>query len=330
MGNKRYYLVRIGQIFFLLWFILTLLFFFFRLLPGDFTSIMTFQGASQETVQAVREQWGLDDPLHIQYLRYMENFLQGNVGKSVTNNEPVIEYIRMRMFNTFILVAPAVTIGYILGSLLGTLFGMARGSKFEEYGLIPVIFAGSFPSFFIALIMVIVFATILGWFPTSGIYSYEVLGQYDHWWGVYTSESFLHHYLLPFSTIVLRYLYSPTLIMRTSVVDTMSQDFTFYHRITGLDRTDRMKHIMRHSILPVITLYPVSMTRAIGGLVLIETVFSWPGIGQALVQAVLNRDYPVVQFVFFLVAAFVVIANFAVDILYGIIDPRVTVSGDEE
>jgi peptide/nickel transport system permease protein len=115
--------------------------------------------------------------------------------------------------------------------------------------------------------------------------------------------------------------------MRTSVVETLGQDFSFYHRMTGMPKFQRMANIAKHSSLPVITVYPATMTRAIGGLVLIETVFNWPGIGFALVQAVLARDFPVVQFVFIVIAAFVISANFLVDVLYARIDPRVGVEG---
>jgi len=113
--------------------------------------------------------------------------------------------------------------------------------------------------------------------------------------------------------------------MRTSVVEILGQDFAYFQRATGLPKINRMKHLAKHASLPVITLYPVSMTRAIGGLVLLETVFNWPGIGLALIEAVLDRDIPVVQFVFFLVAAFVVFGNFVVDIVYGYIDPRISI-----
>jgi peptide/nickel transport system permease protein len=329
MDRKRYVFVRTIQMVFLLWLVLSLLFVFFRLLPGDFTGMMIYRGATEATVEAFREKWGLNDPLYVQYWKYMSRFVQGDVGTSVVTQTPVIKYVRMKLFNSFILIAPGITFGYVLGSIFGAIFGRNRGSKLEEWGLLPVIFAGSFPAFFIALVLVIVFAGVLNWFPTSGMVSYgQTFGEGTPWWKLYTSKSFMIHYILPFSAIVLRYLYSPTLIMRTSVVEVLGQDFTFYHRITGISEFDQLKHLIRHSMLPVITLYPVSMTRAIGGLVLIEKVFNWPGIGSALVSAVLARDYPVVQFIFFLVAAFVILANFGIDILYGIIDPRVSI--DEE
>jgi peptide/nickel transport system permease protein len=326
MSIQRYAIKRTIQTIILLWLVLSGLFIFFRLLPGDFTNIMVFRGASEETVEMFQNQWNLNDPLYLQYWAYMKNFIGGNFGVSFQTREPVLEFVSVKLFNSFILVAPAITVGYVLGSIFGAIFGRARGTTLENWGLLPVIFFGSFPSFFIALVLVILFAGVLNWVPTSGMVTYgTIFGENAPWWKVYTTNDFAIHYALPFTAIVLRYLYSPTLIMRTSVVETIGQDFTFYHRITGISEYAQLKHIMRHSILPVITLYPVSMTRAIGGLVLVEKVFNWPGIGSALVAAVLARDFPVIQFIFFLVAAFVILSNFAVDILYGVIDPRVSV-----
>lgn len=326
MSRKRYIAMRIVQMVVLLWAVITILFIGFRSMPGSFEAQMIFSGASQETIEAFRAKWGLNQPLHVQYWRYITNFVQGDVGNSVANGIPVLQYVRLKIFHSFILVAPGVTTAYLLGVPLGALFGRMRGSTFENWGQVPVIFMGSFPSFFTAIGLIIIFAGTLNWFPTSGMLSYG--GGFDPnapWWKVYTSEDFAMHYILPFTAVVIRYLYIPTLIMRTSVVEVLGQDFTFYHRITGISRFDQTKHLTRHSILPVVTLYPISMTRAIGGLVLIEKVFNWPGIGTALVDAVLSSDYPVVQFIFFLVAAFVIIANFLIDILYGVIDPRVSV-----
>jgi len=322
MSRQRYLLKRTLQTVFMLWVVITFLFFFFRLLPGSFLDILTFQGASPETIARLKEKWGLNDPLYVQYGRYLWNMLNADAGISLQYRKPVWEYVRMRIFNSFILIAPAITFSYIVGSLIGAVMGTKRGSWFEKHGLIPILFAGSFPSFFIAIMLIIVFAGWLNIFPTSGIVG---IGQsFDTWWEPYTSKAFAMHYVLPFTAVVFRYLFLPTLTMRTSVVETLGQDFSFYHRMTGLPKLRRLQHTIKHSSLPVITLYPVSMTRAIGGLVLIETVFNWPGIGYTLVQAVVFRDVPVVQFVFFLVATFVILANFGVDVLYGVIDPRVS------
>ena len=325
--GRRYFLFRTLQSLFMIWLAVTVLFFMFRFMPGDFSDVMIFRGASPETVEAFREEWGLNDPLYVQYLRYISNLLQGDAGTSLQFRQPVFEYVRMGIFNSFILVAPAITTAYLLGSLYGLLAGTNRGSLLERQGIVPILAMGATPSFFLAMCMVLVFGTWLGWVPTSGLVSTETRNLYADapWWRIYLTVDFLMHYVLPFTAITLRYLYLPSLIMRTSVVEVQGQAFSYFQRLTGLPRAKLLRNIAKHSSLPVITLYPVSMTRAIGGLVLIEIVFNWPGIGYSLVQAVLGRDYPVLMFVFFLIAVFIIISNYFVDVLYGVIDPRVSV-----
>lgn len=322
---KRYIALRTLQTIFMLWLVLSALFILFRLMPGDFTAQMAVAGADQEVLERIREQWGLNDPLHVQYWNYITNFVQLDMGESPVYRVDVWEFTKMRIFNTFILVAPAMTFTYLLGALIGTVAGSKRGSKLEKFGIVPVIGAGSFPAFFIAIVLIVVFASWLNLFPTSGMLSPGGAGEVDSWWEPYVTRDFAYHYVLPFAAVVCRYLFIPSLIMRTSVVEVMGQDYTEYHRLTGLPTFQRLRHIAKHASLPLITIYPVSMARALGGLVLIETVFNWPGIGWTLVEAVLGRDYPVVQFVFFIVAAFVIISNFIVDLIYSVIDPRIRI-----
>lgn len=328
MSRLRYVAVRTVQTVFLLWLLLTGLFFFFRLMPGSFVDVMIFQGATQEAVAAFKEQWGLNDPLWVQYLRYVQNLLQLEAGMSVRYRVPVTEYVQMKIFNSFILIAPAITLAYVLGSIIGLLTGTRRGSLLEKYGLVPIVLAGSSPSFVLAVFAVVIFAGALGWFPTAGMLSQQV-PQDAAWWEPYLTWDFVHHWFLPFGVITLRYLLIPSMIMRTSVVEALGQDFSYYQRVVGLSEWKQKAHIAKHASLPVITLYPVSMTRAIGGLVLVELVFNWPGIGATLVSSVFARDIPVIQFVFFLVGAMVIIANFGIDLVYGIIDPRVSIEGGE-
>jgi len=330
MGNKipgQYYIKRSIQTIILLFLILTFLFFFFRLLPGSYVDLMLYGGASEETIEQFERQWALNEPLYQQYLIYIRSFLQGDLGTSLHYRRPVTEVVGIRIFNTLILVAPAITFAYILSTFVGTVLGNARGSSLEKKGVISLITVGSFPSFFLGIVLIAIFAVWLGVFPTSGMLSTGVSNALSEapWWRKYLTKSFGMHYFLPFLTIVLRYMYEPSIIMRTSVVEVKEEGFSYYHKITGLPYLRRVRHLGKHAILPLITLYPISMARAISGLVLVELVFNWPGIGYTLVQAVLQRDTPVVQFVFFLTAAFVVISNFVVDILYTVIDPRVRV-----
>lgn len=332
MSKLKYFLKRTVITAFLIYFVATALFFFFRSMPGSFVDLIAQGGASPEQLAQLRAKWGLDEPLYVQYYSYIINLFQGDMGNSFRFGSPVVELVTPRILNSFILVGPAITTAYILGSIYGALIGSNRNSKLETYGIIPVTVFGTIPSFFLAILLVVVFAGWLNLFPSSGMISSGVraqLGQDATALQIYTTGSFWHHYILPFATIVLRYLYLPSLVMRTSVVEVSGQDFSYFHRMKGLAKSTRLRHIMKHASLPVITLFPVSMTRAIGGMVLVELVFNWPGVGNFLVRSVLFRDYPVVQFVFFLVAVWVILGNYVVDIAYGIIDPRVSVEGSE-
>lgn len=322
---KRYVFARTLQTLFTLFLVLSALFLLFRLMPGDFTSQMAVAGADPEVLREIRAKWGLDEPLYVQYWTFLKNYATLDLGTSPVYRIGVWEFTKHKIFNTFILVAPAITFTYILGALIGTITGSQRGSNIEKLGIVPVIAAGSFPSFFIAIVLVVVFAGWLNLFPTSGMIAPTTGQSIDVWWHKYLSLDFAHHYVLPFVAIVLRYLFIPSLIMRTSVVEVMDADHTEFHRLTGLPLVKQLRHIAKHASLPLITVYPASMTRALGGLVLVETVFNWPGIGFTLVESVLARDYPVVQFVFFTVAAFVILSNFVVDLLYGVIDPRIRI-----
>jgi len=326
MSRLRYIAIRGIYTLFLLWLVLTLLFFFFRALPGSYLDILRSEGASQEAIQAYKAAWGLNQPLYIQYFRYVTNFLQLDPGQSFQYSIPVWDYVSQRIVNTLVLVLPGLTTGYIIGTSLGTVLGSKRGSTTEKSGVFSLVMIGSLPRFFVAILAVIIFSLILNIFPTGNMLSPEATSLYSgaSWWRAYFTFDFLEHWILPFSVTILIGLYPSAMVMRTSVVEVAGQDFMYYNEVSGLPRLKRLKRMAHHAILPVITLYPISLGQAISGLVLIELVFNWPGIGFALVEAVFARDYPVVQFVFFLTASFVIIANFVIDILYGIIDPRIS------
>ena len=329
MTTVKYIVKRTLQTVALLWLLLTAIFVLFRLMPGNYVDLISAQGAPPSVIEGTRERLGLGKPIHDQYLIYLRNFLQLELGSSLFYGVPVWEYVSSKIFNSFILIAPAITGAYILGSVFGAYIGWARDSLIERWGIVPLVMMGALPTFFIGILLILVFAVWLNIFPTSGMITPETLSKYDSWWRPYVTIDFLKHAILPFFAIMLHYMYSPALIMRTSAVEVANKNFLEFHRRTGIGKYKTLRHLGKHASLPVITVFPVSMAQAVGGLVLVETVFNWPGIGYALVQAVFHRDYPILQFVFFLVAAFVVIGNFVVDIVYSLIDPRVTI-GDEE
>lgn len=334
MSRIRYLIKRTAVSVLLIVIAVSALFFLFRSLPGDFTVLFAQQGASQEAVARLESKWGLNKPLYVQYYRYMLNMVTGDVGTSFKYGVDVWQLTKWRLLNSFILVGPAITAAYLGGALWGGFLGNSRGQTVEEWGIVGTIFLGALPAFFTGILLVIVFSESLGLFPTSGMVSTETVRELSRAndnvtpLDMYQTKDFWLHYFLPFTTIFARYFYVPTLIMRTNVVEMLSEGFMKYHRLTGIGSLGELNKLMKHSSLPVITLYPVSMTRAIGGMVLVEIVFNWPGIGSLLVDSVTSRDFPVVQFVFFLIVVWVIVANFVVDIVYGVIDPRVSVGED--
>lgn len=325
MVSTRYIARRILTTGLLIWLVMTFLFLLFELMPGDMASAMATVGASPTYIESFQAQWGLNRPVHERYFIYLRNYLTFEFGTSMRQAIPVWDLVGIRIFNSFILVAPALLTAYLLGSIIGTVLGAQRGTSLEKYGVLAAILLGSVPGWFTGIILIVVLATWLGWFPTGGILSPGVSFSEETWWGGYLTMDFLRHYILPFSTVVIRYLYVPMLLMRTTVVEVSGQDFSFYQRMTGLSRYRRLRHLAKHASLPVITNFPLSLTSALGGLVLVEIVFNWPGIGFTIVRAVLQRDLPVVRFVFILVALAIIFGNLVVDLVYGLIDPRVDI-----
>lgn len=325
MSKIRYFVKRTLVTVVLIFLVISALFAFFRLMPGSFVNYLAAQGVGPEQLEAIKAKWGLNDPIYIQYLSFLENMLSGDVGESFRLGADVTDIVIPRILNSFVLVAPAITTAYIVGSIYGAILGTARGSKLEQYGVIVPTVVGTIPEFFLGILLILIFASTLNIFPSSGMVDVLNVGEYQAQWRIYLTRDFLMHYILPFMTIVLRYLYLPSLIMRTSIIEVAGQDFSYYHRIKGLSRRTRLGHMIKHASLPVITLFPVSMTRSIGGMVLVEVVFNWPGIGLLLVESVLYRDFPVVQFVFYLVAIWVILGNYVIDLLYSVIDPRISV-----
>jgi peptide/nickel transport system permease protein len=332
MSRAKYFVRRTVITIALIYLVASALFIFFRLMPGSYADLLLQQGLSTDQIATLERKWGLNQPLYIQYINYIQNLLTADVGQSFVYGEDVWTLVRPRMINSFILIGPAITTSYLIGALVGSLMGSNRGALLEKYGIIAVSAFKTIPEFFGGIILLTIFASTFNVFPSAGMLSTETSRALssEPFYAMFATVDFWQHYVLPFTTVMLYFLTLPALIMRTNVVEVLGQDFLYYHRITGLDKSLRLKKLIKHASLPVITLYPVSMTRAIGGMVLVEVVFNWPGIGSLLVESVLSRDYPVVQFVFLVAAIWVIVGNYAVDVLYSVIDPRVTIEGQEE
>ncbi|WP_313692364.1 ABC transporter permease [Halorarum halobium] len=323
MGKANFVVRRTIQLFVTIWAIATALFALFRLMPGDPTSYIISPQLTPEVRQSIIESYGLNDPLWVQYLRYLENLATLNLGRSFTTNVPVTDILVNYLPNTLVLMLSAFIVAYGMGVTLGVLAGWYRGSQFEKTTVVTALVGRSIPSFWVGILVLWVFGAKFGVIPMSGMTSIGT--EPEGFLEMVFSADFLHHLIAPMLVLSFYYLGYPLLIMRNSMLETLSEDFIEICRAKGLsDRTIMFKHAARNAMLPVLTAAAIAIGFAIGGSVLIETVFGWPGIGREMIRAVLRRDYPVAQGTFLVLALSVVVMNFVADLLYGILDPRVT------
>lgn len=295
----------------------------FRILPGDPTTMFIDAALPQEARDAVLAQFGLDKPLFEQYLIYMKNFALGEFGISFTSREPVVHVIGAYLAATILLMGATISIALIIGVIAGALIAWYRGTKFETITVSIALFFRSAPIFWIGMVALAFFSYNLGWFPTGGMH--QSGQQFTGFFDKYMNIDFLHHLILPVIVGALYYIAGPMLIMRSSMIDVMEEDFIEMSRAKGLKEiTILFKHAVRNATLPVVTEIALLVGFAIGGQVLLEVVFNWPGIGRLIVEAIQLNDYPVAQATFFLMGVIVVTLNLIADILYGYLDPRVT------
>lgn len=324
MSRLSYYAKRLVITAILIFAVASLLFFMARALPGDYATTIMASSQSSQGVEQLRAKWGLDQPLHVQYYRYVSNLLVGDMGTSRSTGEPVLATVTAAFWNTAVIAIPGLITAFVVGTLYGGLMGNNPGSRMEKYGIVPPTIFGTTPDFFLGILLLIVFWGWLGWLPSGGLASLETYRATDSQFELYLTTDFLKHAALPFLTITLKYLYYPALIMRGSVVEVRGQEFAVYQRLLGLSNWTRFKHIMKHASLPVITILPALTATSLSAQVLIEIVFNWPGLGKLLLDAVLERDTPVLQFLFLIIASWIIIGNLLVDIAYTMIDPRIT------
>jgi len=323
MTLKAYVVRRAFQLMFTYILFLTILFFIFRVMPGDPTSLYLQQGMTPAEREATLERLGLNEPLHVQYYQYMTQLATGDLGTSFRHNEPVWDILTTRFWNTVMLMGPALILAYLIGTTIGAAIGWWRGSDMERFGIVGTLMARSSPEFWTGIVLIWMFVFILGLFPSGGMRS--VGSTYDGLYEQFVNRDFLHHVFLPMMTAVLYYMTMPILVMRSGMINTLSSDFIEIKKAEGLsERTILYKHAARNSVLPVVTIAAVISGAAIGGSLVIETVFNWPGMGREMVEAVEFNDYPVAMATFFLMGSFVIFMNFIADLLYVYLDPRVT------
>jgi len=293
-----------------------------RMLPSDpFSGLVASGALTPSQVEELRALYGLDEPIWVQYLKYIQNLFTFQFGLSLTQQRPVSEIIGPALLNTMVLLLPALITTAIVSSLAGMYAGWNRGSWFEQFSIITTTFFRATPIFVTGIFLLIIFSYGLGWFPAFGMRS--SMANPEGLAATYLSVDFLKHYILPFTATVLFYSGDFLMLARNSVVERKGSEFLKLHRAKGLSEMEQLGRAGRNSLLPLVTYFALRTGMLFQGVITLEVVFAWPGIGRALVQAILNQDYPTVQAAVFIMALAVIIMNLTADIAYARLDPTV-------
>ena len=300
----RYLLSKIIEAIIAIWGVVTIVFFVTRIL-GDPTTLLVPVGASAEQMAALRSQLGLDQPLLVQYLHFLQNILVGDFGQSFQFNRSAMQVVLERMPATMELAFTSIILGIILGAVFGTIAALRRGKLAELIVMIFALLGQATPVFWLGIMLILFFAVDLGWLPTGG-------------YGT------ISHLILPAATLAVYVCASIARLLRSSLVDVLREDYVRTAQAKGLmPATILWWHVGRNALIPVITMIGIIMGELLGGSVVTETVFAWPGIGRLIIQAIEGKDFPVIQAGVALVAFIYVVINLIVDLLYGVLDPRI-------
>jgi len=326
-GYWKYFLNKLG------WFLITFVFAFLlnfilpRLMPGDPVAAIVSrlaQGMSNASgVQAIYQQYsdlfGTNKPLLQQFFIYIRNVVHGNFGVSFSQYpRPVADVLLSSIWWTIALQFPAIIVGWIIGNTLGALAAYLRGG-FDKV-LMPIsIFFSNLPAFGMAVILLVIFGVNLGWFPTSGGYGFDLIPSFTPTfvWSVIT------HYQLPFWSIVLIAIGGQAIGMRSMAIYELNADYVKYSRFMGIKDRQIIGYVFRNAMLPQITGLALAIGTMVGGALVAEIVFSYPGLGSTLLSGVTGQDYPLISASTLIITMMVLTANFAIEILYGFIDPRI-------
>lgn len=300
---------------------LVLNFFLFRILPGDPARILTrLSRASPSQIEAVRKELGLNRPLGAQFVDYVGDTLQGELGLSYALTRPVSEIIAEAVWPTVLLLGVATIGATLIGILLGVWGAWRRGTLADTSSLGFSLVTYAMPEFWLGMLLLLLFSVTLNIFPTSfmstpGLDATSALAK--------VSDT-LNHLFLPALTLILALLGEYALIMRSSVIEVMNEDYVTTARAKGMrEALVLRKHIVPNALLPVVTLAALNLGFIVSGAITVETVFSWPGLGRLTYDAINTSDYPLLQGLFLVFSAAVIFANLAADLLIGVLDPRV-------
>ncbi|MGH8683370.1 MAG: ABC transporter permease [Burkholderiales bacterium] len=303
--------------------IVVLNFLLLQLAPGDAATVLAGEagGAPPEYIALLRERFGLDRPMHVQLLLYMRNVLTLDLGYSFRNSMPVTELIFGRLGPTLLLMGTTLLVSVLSGVLLGLLAATAVNTWRDRVISVAAVIAYATPLFWIGLMLILLFSIKLDWLPTTGME--DVVAFNEGWVRVL---DIARHLVLPTVTLSLFYMALYTRMMRAAMLDQRGMDYVVTARSKGLaERLITYRHVLRNAVLPVVTMAGVQVGSLLGGSVVVESVFAWPGLGQLAFQSLFARDFNLLLGIFFLSACLVVVVNLVVDLVYLALDPRIKV-----
>lgn len=281
--------------------------FFLTFLSGDPAVLMLPPDATGEQVIQFRRDWGFDDPIIVQYGRFLVRALQGDMGTSLRHGTPALPLITERLPATFQLTVTAMVVAIVIAIPLGVVSATNRGKPVDLITMTIALLGQAIPSFWLAIMGILFFAVTLGWLPTSG-------------------RGSILHVIMPAGVLATGLMALLTRLARSTMLEVLSEDYVRTARAKGLREWAVLsKHALRNALIPLVTVIGLQFGYILGGAVVIETVFTWPGVGLFTIQAITNRDYPVVQAAVLILSSAVVLINLLVDLLYGLLDPRIRV-----
>lgn len=290
--------------------VITVTFSLMYVIPGDPARLMLGQRADIASIDAVRKQLGLDDPLYVQYGRFMLKAVQGDLGRSYSSNRDVLTTIAETFPATAVLAVSALILSSIIGILIGVISSVRPYTFADNFSMLVALFGISFPPFALGLIMALVFGAWLKWFPISG----------------YINNGMIY-LVLPMLTLALRPLAIIARLTRSSMLDVLGQDYVRTARAKGVNEWKVIiKHALRNALNPVITTISAWLAALLGGTFFIEYIFNWPGIGLLAINSILSLDFPMIQGTVLFTAVIFIIVNMIVDIVYAFLDPKVKLS----
>jgi peptide/nickel transport system permease protein len=310
----QYIIRRLIQALFIIWGCATLVFFMLRMIPGDPVVQMLGPEYTPEAAAALRTKLGLDQPLLVQYMRWMGNVLRGDLGGSIASGETVAEAIASGLPKTLSLAMLSFIIALSIALPAGIIAALKRNSAFDYIASVVAFVGVSMPSFWFGIILILIFAVHLQWLPAIG---YSELTEDGFW-------PWLQRLILPSLAIGAAYSAILMRFVRAGLLEVLGSDYVRTARAKGVrERAVVLRHALRNALIPIVTVIGIQLALLLSGTVVVETVFSIRGIGRILVGAIFDRDYPIVQGVILLIAVIFILANLIVDIVYTFLDPRI-------